>query len=517
MDNLRLKLISIFSKSFFAQLVLTIAIAQLAFAQDSAQSYDLAIVNASIVSPEREGIVEGAIVLIRDGRIETIQQGDYAFQATETIDGAGYFLTPGLIDSHVHLYHATGLKPRYTQEFDSLYEAYLAQMPKSYLYHGFTTLIELNADTQTNNQFLATPVHPDLHHCSAGLILSDGYMASEIPKGELLKRAPNFLHDRYSDGYLPAGVNPEEHTPKATVARIAAAGAVCVKLYYEEAIWMPSGAPDIALPSEQIIREVVREAHGLGLTVVMHGTSAKGQEFARHTGVDVIAHGPWDWQGNDYANPEIPNAIKHNIGATGAAGMYIQPTISALQHTASMFKPALLNDAALENVLGAEFINYLRTEGQIQRTIFLEVFGAAIVADPTEQRVAPVMLAMIERYKQMVGLMSSARAKLLMGSDTSSGGFGWGNPPGLTGFWEMKDWADSGVPLKDIFAAATIGNAKAFGLASDIGTVEVGKRANLLLLRSNPLQDINAYNSIELVVLHGTAIERSVLSAKNRQ
>ncbi len=88
-----------------------------------------------------------------------------------------------------------------------------------------------------------------------------------------------------------------------------------------------------------------------------------------------------------------------------------------------------------------------------------------------------------------------------------------GNPPGLNGYWEMRDWAQAGVSREAIFQAATVDNARVFGLDDDVGTVEVGKRANLLLMSQDPIENISAYDSIGLVVLNGRVIDRRSLAA----
>ena len=64
-----------------------------------------------------------------------------------------------------------------------------------------------------------------------------------------------------------------------------------------------------------------------------------------------------------------------------------------------------------------------------------------------------------------------------------------------------------------IFRAATLSNAEALGLAKELGTVQVGKRANLLLLRQNPAESIEAYDGIERVILRGRVLERGELAA----
>jgi imidazolonepropionase-like amidohydrolase len=110
-------------------------------------------------------------------------------------------------------------------------------------------------------------------------------------------------------------------------------------------------------------------------------------------------------------------------------------------------------------------------------------------------------------------LMVAAKVKLLFGSDTASN-TGIGNPPGLNGRFELTRWSEAGVPLSQILRAATLDNATAFGVSSDLGTIEVGKRADLLLLRANPLQTIAAYDAIETVFLGGIPVSRASLLPK---
>ena len=105
-------------------------------------------------------------------------------------------------------------------------------------------------------------------------------------------------------------------------------------------------------------------------------------------------------------------------------------------------------------------------------------------------------------------------ARFLLGTDTAVGGFGWSHPPGLAGYWEMQAWSRGGVPLAAIFRAATLDNARAFGLENEIGSIDVGRRANLLLLGKNPLDDLEAYDAIEKVILNGKVLEREALSAR---
>jgi len=77
----------------------------------------------------------------------------------------------------------------------------------------------------------------------------------------------------------------------------------------------------------------------------------------------------------------------------------------------------------------------------------------------------------------------------------------------------MQNWADAGASLSLILRAATLGNAKSLGLSHELGSIEVGKRADLLLLKDNPLANISAYDSLETLVLNGEPVARAALRA----
>lgn len=475
--------------------------------EDSASA--LLIQNVTIVSPERDSPLEGASVLIRDGRIVEVGADPIIAPSAEVIDGTGRYLIPGLIDSHVHLYHATGLRRGLVSDEDrrALYAAYMRQSPRSFLHWGYTTVVELNASYATNAAFNAQPLHPHLEHCGEGLILSNGFMAAEIGDSAL-EDYPNFLHDRFTTPDLPPGYDPADHTPAATLDAILANGGRCVKLYHEEAVWLPDG-PTWPHPSVEIVREVMAEAEARNLTVFLHGTTASAYELGLAGGVDVMAHGLWEW-GGDPRNVEMPQDVQSVIEQLGQSGMQIQPTARTLGQSQSMFLPDLLDDPAWRDAVPAAYLDYLRGPAQAQRDTFMRLFGEGFVLD----EIPAVQENYFDRNMGSLAELDRQGVELLFGTDTAVGSFGWGNPPGLNGYWEMQAWAEAGIPLPVILDAATRRNARALHMEDEIGTVERGKRADLLLLNQNPLETIEAYDDIALVILEGTPIDRAMLSAQ---
>jgi len=77
----------------------------------------------------------------------------------------------------------------------------------------------------------------------------------------------------------------------------------------------------------------------------------------------------------------------------------------------------------------------------------------------------------------------------------------------------MHRLIEAGETPAQIFKSATLTNAQALKLDRDIGTVQVGRRANLLLLRQDPTQTIEAYAGIAKVILNGRVLDPSELAA----
>jgi hypothetical protein len=118
----------------------------------------------------------------------------------------------------------------------------------------------------------------------------------------------------------------------------------------------------------------------------------------------------------------------------------------------------------------------------------------------------------VARVSAVLEYYANHDGRLLFGSDTPSDPT-FANPPGLNGRFEMDRWIEAGVTPLQLFRAATANNAKFFGLENEIGAMETGMRADLLLLRDNPLENVTAYDTIEYVILGGDVLSRASLAA----
>jgi cytosine/adenosine deaminase-related metal-dependent hydrolase len=153
----------------------------------AAQSVDeLRIEHVTIVSPDRSTPLRDAEVVVRKGRIAAISRGRggqlSALRSTaNTIDGKGLYLTPGLIDSHVHLGEIPGMNGAQEAQHPDIARAAREQIPRSFLLHGFTTLVDLVSTPEAMARWKAHELVPDTYFCG-GAALMDGYPMNWTPK-----------------------------------------------------------------------------------------------------------------------------------------------------------------------------------------------------------------------------------------------------------------------------------------------------------------------------------------------
>jgi imidazolonepropionase-like amidohydrolase len=456
---------------------------------------DFKIAHVTIISPERKAPLRDATVTVRDGRIAAITTGAVPADGITTLDGKGLYLTPGLIDSHVHLGDIAGMTEALEAKHPEIAKAARAQMPKSFLLHGYTTLIDLFSTPQNMARWKSAPLTPDTFFCG-GAVLMDGYPMAMLPKTSRY-RMPYMLIEPGQTP--PPGIARKDHTPAAVVARMKKDGAICVKTAFERGF---GPARNLPVPKLETIRELVRAAHAQGLPVMLHANGLEAQQFGVEAGVDVIVHGMWN------VPPKSEEAIRRTLDRIVAKNIGWQATTQVIKGLGDLFDPKFLSDPLLAQVQPASLIAWYRTpEGQW----FHDEIGGEMRAAkaPDAQKAFGKAIAsglQAQRYLARHG------GRLLFGTDTPSAPT-YANPPGLNGWLEMNNYVEAGLSPAQIFRAATLSNARALKLDREIGTVEVGKRANLLLLRDDPTKTIQAYRGIEKIILGGQVIDPARLAA----
>jgi imidazolonepropionase-like amidohydrolase len=472
----------------------------------SVAASDILIENVRVVSPEQARPSPDRHVHIRGERIvEVSEKPIRATSATTRIEGRGRFLSPGLMDAHVHVSTPPGLPlAGGDKAIAGLAQVYARQQPRSYLYFGVTQVLDLAGFAEGIAAFEAQPVHPDIFRCGAVIVL-DGYPMAMVDKSIRYQLLPNYVYEPANAAHpLPAGEDASRHTPEAVVGGIGASGARCVKVFIEDGFGERSDWP---MMSPATLQRVQAEARRHRLPVIAHANAIDMQRIAVDSGVDVLAHGLWNW--NEYATSEgMPEAIAVHLRNVHARKIGFQPTLRVLPGTADLFRADTLKDPVYAKVVPRELLAWYASEAGawFKREMQRDFSGAPDV------EIAHTLLRLNDQNMRAVRYLAALGHPLLLGSDTPSAPT-YGNQPGYDTYRELRMMAQSGVSLPAIFQAATINGAREFGLDKDYGTLESGKIANLLLLRSNPLESLRAWSEIDLIILRGAVIERESLSA----
>jgi len=287
------------------------------------------------------------------------------------------------------------------------------------------------------------------------------------------------------------------------VARVRDSGAVCVKTFIERGFAADRNLPVIDADSLARIRKSATEAK---LLMLVHANSFESQKSAVEAQSDIIVHGMWNW--NDLeGSKELPSEIKALLDRIVEKNIGYQPTIQVIGGVEAYFDPAYLESPEILKVIPASMLEWFKTPegGWFKGEVSQPGASDAAVKETIER-------GPIRRVQQVTAYLAARNANLLFGTDTPSGPT-YGNLPGLNGYLEMKQLHKAGMTLVQIFEAATISNAREFKIDSQVGTIEAGKVANLVMLDKSPLESIEAYGSIVTVWIHGKAIGREAVAA----
>ncbi|MGP9802158.1 amidohydrolase family protein [Rheinheimera sp. NSM] len=468
------------------------------------QAGNLLIEPVTVLSPELDGELPNQQVLIRNGIIVRLAEAGSALTASELLgvvklNGQNLYLTPGLMDSHVHVSDAPGLLPA---RADNYLPEFFRQQPRSYLYFGVTQLLDLSSNPQGIEVFKQQPQAPDLWHCGAAPV-AGGY-------GNPRSAHPNFIHQHSAEKTSP---EEQANTPATVVKRIADRGAHCLKIFIEDGFGDSNHLP---LYSKETLAEIRKQASHYQLPLFAHANAYDMQQIALESKVDVLAHGLWNWTGMTITEQErkmamLPSALAEHLQQIKLADVGYQPTLSVMTRLAAMLDADVLTDPQLQHVVPPALLNwYQLEEAQWFKRELLADFGGLTASDAAAR-----LRAIGQRGALAAKTLHQLGHPLLLASDTPSAP-AYSHQPGYSTYLELTEMAAAGISLQAIFEAATINNARLLQLDEQYGTVSVGKVANLLLLKHNPLQHVEAWDSIETVILHGRPIARQSLSARDR-
>ena len=156
-----------------------------------------------------------------------------------------------------------------------------------------------------------------------------------------------------------------------------------------------------------------------------------------------------------------------------------------------------MNDAAIRDTLLDALVPDLQAEWETNRTRRLSRYGTASQLDSLHQR--------YRAQQQLVRHIHIQGTRMVAGSDLGGAPFVY---PGIGLLEELERLAEAGIPHAEVLRMATTAPAEYLGISNTRGTVAVGKQADLVLLRGNPLDSVSHIRSIVRVIHRARLVER---------
>jgi hypothetical protein len=205
------------------------------------------------------------------------------------------------------------------------------------------------------------------------------------------------------------------------------------------------------------------------------------------------------------ANTELTAEVRSVLQEIAKARIKVQPTLRVIWGEWDLLHGTSLKHPRLKEALPPSLVHWLGEEGGAEQARKAYLAKATGLLRGKGISVESSLAAVLKRGQASMKAFQDLGAPLIFGTDTPSVE-GPGNIPGLNGRQEIQAWVEAGVPLSAILSALTIGNARAFHLDQDRGTLEVGKRADILVLGGNPLRSVRAYDRMQWVVQQGKVL-----------
>ena len=266
---------------------------------------------------------------------------------------------------------------------------------------------------------------------------------------------------------------PEEG--RAVVDRYHRAGFEQIKLY--------------TFLTPEVVKAIADEAHKLGMTVTGHVPQALNAFEGVEAGMDQINHLNY-----------VSNMMRPSGGGRGAIDINSEPAQKAIQFFKDHHTVVDPTAGWGEMAGHSKDVDVATFEPGMAKAPFVldmkfRAMGGTTTAEQMHTRMAQTLA--------VIGALHKGGVIIVPGSDTGLVGYGLHR--------ELELYVEAGMTPLEAIQAATIVSARAMKLDGDSGTVEVGKRADLILVEGDPLADIKDLRRVSKVVANGRLFDASKL------
>lgn len=436
----------------------------------------LLIANTTVVDVENKKLLHSRDVYIQNGIITAVGQKIKIPAGTQVLDGSGKYLIPGFVDTHVHFFQSGGVNTRpdvvdlrkfkpYAEEIAWTHQ-HMENILRRYARAGITTVVDpgstinflLQRDTFRLKDYAPTiymtgPLQVTIELPAYEGLANDGpfyCMKTEGNARDNVRKELPYKPDFIKIAYVVPGRN------KDSVARS----------------YLP------------LVKATIDESHKAGLRVAVHAFERFTAQLAVEAGADHLVHIPFDEPlGPGFIQllkdkkVEVSSSVTVFEGYRKTFGQYYRPT---------QFDSLYAHPTPIQSIMH-----------------FKDLPDTAL----TERlRSATLRAAHIGKRNDSLLLVNLKRlvdAGVTVATATDAGNIG--SPHVSSYFRELSSMRGGGLDMWQLLQSSTIHGARAVGKEKEFGSIAKGKRADLVLLSQNPIDNLDNWQQVDWVILRGVA------------
>jgi imidazolonepropionase-like amidohydrolase len=472
-----------------AALMMLAAVTPTLLAPAAASAQTRALVGATVIDGTGAAPLTDAVVLIDGDRITcvgTAAQCPVPGDAERT-NLQGRFITPGLVDAHVHFSQTGWLDGRpdgltapdvfpYAETSRRAREN-PGRWHRSYLCTGVTAVYDVGGHPWTTQLPDLAENDPDAAHVRAA--------------GPLITHAdvPALQVDDEHYTFLPMGSVDEA---LQSVHKVVDMGATSVK------VWYVGSPPSRWAELDEIVMAIGEATRRAGLDLIVHATGLREAKTAVRAGAALLVHSVQ----NQLVDEEFLDLVAEQ-------GTIYAPTLTVGENWARAMVSVVMDaPEAVDD-----------PNGCVDHTTVGNVNGTAMLRDYLPERLQSGGNEYAYRRFIGVGRTQAIMAENLRRVHASGAVVATatdaGNPMTLHGpsmYGEMETMQSVGLSPMEVIVMSTRNGAMAMGRLGDFGTLEAGKIADLIVLTEDPSADVAAFRSLTHVMRMGVMHDQKDLA-----
>jgi len=453
----------------------------LAFSSIFSQTY---ITNVTIADVEKQKLIKNQTVEITDDIITNIKAAKklkVPSNAT-TIDGSGKFLFPGLTDAHIHFFQSGGLYARpdaidlrkempYHKELDLVHES-MENTLKRYLQIGVTNVIDVGA----SYSFLKQRAEFENNNHTPSIYMTGPLLTTFEPSvyKDLGDERPFRLVETVEDGIKMVQEQLAYHPD-------------FIKIWYITSR-DPLEVEASARKNLPVIKAIIDEAHKHDLKVAVHASQRITAQLAVENGCDYLVHSVDD----EVIKDDFVALLKKN-------NTILCPTLMVYSGYSNTFS---------QNIKMSNYELLKSDPDQLGSLLDLKHLSDTLLVN-NYKRSSSSERSMASLKKadsiSMANLKILVDAGVLIATGTDAGNIGTLHASSYLS--ELQVMKKSGMSNWQIIEASTINGAKILNKEAEFGSIDIDKKANLILLNANPIDDINNITLIDKVINNGVVLD----------